>query len=279
MLLVDRDDWEPWFNALIAKPRVFQYVFALLEARRYRASDTGLSRRQLATLDSDKLLSSLRDGTRGWRRFSFIELVYMGIVFQVMAFGLWHSQLTYLWKAFFSTELTQEPDLSFGKYEGEYAITQVWAGKQVLLLVQINGYVTICDSSRLIEVLDRFDVPYIVIHLNSIVNEVFRTIGAPEQPVTSNVETLLATSLESRLPVKEKQILSIIRDNAYSEITMTKKDKGKIIVRAGREYDVGAGTTLEMILQRLTTGDFKDVSVKKRNGSIVSYTEVTTFKI
>ena len=277
MILADKQN-QDWFITLNTDPRL-KHISAFLDARRFTASDTGLTRRQLAALDADDLLSHVRGETRAWRRFSLKELAYIGVILQLKTFGFQHSQLKHLWQAFFGADPATLSLLSFGKFEGEYAINQAILGDQILFFFQQDGFVVICDSERSLEMLDFCDLPYTVVHFNSIVAGIFRTLGLGDLPVTSNVETLLAESLESQLSGKEKQILSIIRDNAYSEIAMTKKDKGKIIVRAGRVYDGNADTSPEMILERLTTGDFKDVSVKKRNGRIVSYTEVTTFKI
>ena len=277
MILADKQN-QDWFITLNTDPRL-KHISAFLDARRFTASDTGLTRRQLAALDADNLLSQVRGETRAWRRFSLKELAYIGVILQLKTFGFQHSQLKHLWQAFFGADPAKTSLLSFGKFEGEYAMSQVFVGNQILFFFQQDGFVVICDSERSLEMLDFCDLPCAVVHFNSVFAGIWHTLGLGDLPVTSNVETLLAQSLESHLSAKEKQLLSIIRNSAYSEITMTKKDKGKIIVRAGRVYDGNADTSPEMILERLTTGDFKDVSVKKRNGSIVSYTEVTTFKI
>lgn len=283
MLFVEQDDFGAWLLGVFSPElHLSHFNASILNAKRYRAADTGLSRRQLATLDADSLLSSLRAGNRGWRRFSLKELVYFGIISDMTGFGLRHRQLKDLWQAFFGTEMIDLHVLtrvSFGHYEGEYAILKVLMGEQILLLVKQDGYVVICDSKHSLDVLDRFELPFVAVRLNPIVNLVLQRIGLPSSPVTSNVETLLAESLESRLSVKEKQILSIIRNNAYSQIVVTKKDGDTFVVHAGREYGGDPDISPEMVLRMVTGGDFRDVSVTKRNGVIVKVTEVETFKI
>lgn len=277
MILANKQN-QDWFITLNTDPRL-KHISAFLDARRFTASDTGLTRRQLAALDADNLLSRVRGETRAWRRFSLKELAYIGVILQLKTLGFQHSQLKHLWQAFFSDDPATLSPLSFGKFEGEYAINQAILGDQILLFFQQDGFVVICDSERSIEMLDFCDLPYVVVHFNSIVAEIFQTLGLGDLPVTSNVETLLAESLESQLSGKEKQILSIIRNNKYSEIRITKKNGDKFVVHAGRVYDENADTTPETVMRMLTTGDFRDVSATTRNGKIVKITEEDTFKV
>lgn len=277
MILADKQN-QDWLITLNTDPRL-KHVPAFLDARRFTASDTGLTRRQLAALDADNLLSQVRGETRAWRRFTLKELAYIRVILQLKTFGFQHSQLKPLWHAFFGADPATLSLLSFGEFEGEYAINQAILGDQILFFFQQDGFVIMCDSESALQMLDFCDLPYVVIHFNSIVAEVFQTLGLGDLPVTSNVETLLAQSLESKLSGKEKQLLSIIRDDAYSEITVTKKSGDTLIVHAGRVHDGSADTTPETIVQMLTTGDYKDVSVTKRSGRIVRVSEEDTFKI
>ena len=277
MILADKQN-QDWFITLNTDPRL-KHISAFLDARRFTASDTGLTRRQLAALDADDLLSHVRGETRAWRRFSLKELAYIGVILQLKTFGFQHSQLKHLWQAFFGADPATLSLLSFGKFEGEYAINQAILGDQILFFFQQDGFVVICDSERSLEMLDSCDLPYTVVHFNSIVAGIFRTLGLGDLPVTSNMETLLAESLESKLSGKEKQLLSIIRNNKYSEIRITKKNGDKFVVHAGRVYDENADTTPETVMRMLTTGDFRDVSATTRNGKIVKITEEDTFKV
>jgi len=292
MVLVDPHELDSWRTYVTTS--AYQRTAWLLDARLCRPSDTGLSRRQIAELDADHLLGMDRGQTRGWHRFSFKGLVYVGVVIQAKSLGLHHAQMAALRHAFVDTELIRPPASpgpspdNIETYEGGFAINQVFKGENMLVLVDDVGSIIICEQSRLPEALDGYERPCVIIGLNATVSRALRALervaeieGHETEPLppAAAIETRLATALESRLTPKEKKLLDIVRDGAYTEIRVTKKNGEPRLVYAKGIYQATEETRPDAILGLLAAKDFTDLSITKRDGQIVKYTQEDTYKL
>lgn len=251
-----------------------------LNTKRLKVSETPLSHRQANTLDEDKLLNTDRKTKRGWRKFSFKELVYILIVNELKKFGLKHEQLKYLWKVFFKKHVKQKVnEIKIDKFIGDCAIGCTFAQVEIKISIDSDGNVIFYDPFHSV-FLDTISgsKSQIIIRLNDIVNTLLKQMGQNPIPLTCSQSSLLFENIPDVSP-KEQELLKIIRDKNFSVVKVKKKDGEIAVVYAETILDTSKGLKQIDLIKLINDKDYQDVSIIKRDGKIVNFKVEETIKL
>ncbi|MFA5828331.1 MAG: hypothetical protein WC841_03170 [Candidatus Shapirobacteria bacterium] len=163
----------------------------IFNQKKYTIADTPLSYRQANTLDKDKLLNDNRTGGKGWRKFSFKELVYIDIVLDLKKFGVKHEQLKQLWQSFFKEpDGLLVPSLVPNRGESEIAISSVFGGVEMVLCIDSDGEILYFDPQFSTKY-SQSSKPLIRVSLNVVINKIIKLIIKEELPVEDSIKKLI----------------------------------------------------------------------------------------
>lgn len=232
----------------------------------FTVSDTPLTYRQINSLDGDNLLTTDRNKKKGWRKFSFKELVYVLIVHELKKFGLKHEHLKQLWKLFFETNVA------------ETAIGGVFGLVEIIMTIDSEGQVIFYDPIHyLLFSNDRKSV--IQIKLNDIVNSILEKTGKSELIPKWSITQEIYDKNDINLSGKEEELIKILRDKSYTAIRVKKKDGDEILVYAERVKNGVSEYTPQDLLKVINSKDYQDINIAKRDGKIVNFRVEETIKL
>lgn len=238
-----------------------------VNTKRYTVSDTPLTYRQTRTLDQDNLLPKDPKRAKGWRKYSFKELVYILIVYELKQFGLQHEQLKGLWNSFFGRS---------GKSVGDIVIGCVFGEVEILMAVDKDGKVSFYDPIHFI--LLRKEGSSLVVRVNDLVNKLLKQIGKEAIPIKYSTQKAYLDMVDTEATEKEKVLLDVLRNKDYSTIRV-KKSNGQISVIYAGKNSVNAGDITPKELKSIVSEkDFQDINIIKRDGKIVNLTVEETIK-
>jgi DNA-binding transcriptional MerR regulator len=249
-----------------------------LNKKRFKVSDTLLTYRQVNSLDTDKLLATDRKVKKGWRKFSFKELVYVLIVKELKKFGLKHEQLKKLWEAFFKQPAKNRiKGIEINRFIGELCIGCTFGQVEIKVAINSEGEIVFYDPPHSI-VLDITSTskPLIVIRLNDIVNELLKKMGKEPIPISQSLSQNILDNVKN---VKEEELLKIINNKTFSVIKIKKKNGEIDTVYAERINEPNAKITAQDLIKIINSKDFQTVTATKTNGIIVKYKTEETYKL
>lgn len=239
-----------------------------VNTKRYTVSDTPLTYRQTRTLDQDNLLPKDPKRAKGWRKYSFKELVYILLVYELKQFGLQHEQLKGLWDSFFGRSSKSVGDIVIGCVFGEV---------EMFLILKGNGSVSFYDPIHFLLLRDS-QSSALVIKINDIVNKLLTQIGKNPLLVRWSLQNSYFNKANVEVTSKEKVLLNILRNNDYSTIRI-KKSNGQIsVIYAGKNSLNKGDITPEDLKKIVSEKDFQDINIIKRDGKIVKLTIEETIK-
>jgi hypothetical protein len=238
-----------------------------LNFKRFTVSNTPLSYRKVNSLDSDNLLGTKRENTLGWRKFSYKELVYFEIIFELKKFGVKQDKLRDLYESFFKEPSTdkKQPDL-ISKNDSEMAITLVFRGVEITLVFYADGKMFFCDNPHLIRI--ESSSPQIRMSLNKIVNHLHKQLDFDQIRTVQNYGNYIFENF-SLTTSKEKEILNLIRNNEYSSIEIKKKDGEVLMVHV--EHVISKKININEIMKIINLKKYATILITKRDGKIVNH--------
>lgn len=236
----------------------------------FTVKNTAMTPRQIQTLDSDNLLGKQRKDEKKWRKFSLKELVYLLIVADLKSFGLEHNQLRGLWNTFFNENTHISEAHVDTKLVSEMAIGCTLLGAEIILTIKDNGEVGFFDSSHYVAL--GYRKPHIQLIFNDYVKKVLEFTGKKMPQVNWSLY-----SEYFKLSIKEEDLLKIIRDGSYKNITVKKKN-GEIELVSAEKIDNNE-LSPEKLLKLIKDKDFQDISIVKRDGKIVNLKVEETYKL
>lgn len=257
-------------------------ITEFINKKEFKVSDTPLTYRQINSMDEDNLLSNDRENKKGWRKFSFKELVYIYIISELKKFGLKHEQLTQLWEAFFKEptppDISKPADIQINKGIAEDALGCVFGQIEITLCVDSKGNIVFYDQARY-AFLYQTSKPQVHINLNSIANSLLAKFGYIQIPVNDSLQKAVFNWNKIDMTKKEEKLLEVIRNEDYTTIEVKKKNGEAHILHAGKIHEDESNVTVNDILKMVKEKDFQDISISKRNGKIVNYKIEETIKL
>lgn len=246
-------------------------IFKFISEKRFTVSDTTLTYRQINSLDEDNLLNDTRKEKKGWRKFSFKELLYLLIIAEVKKFGLKHEQLYNLREAFFGGK--DSP-----KGYAELAIGCVFGHTQILLTIDSSGNIVFYDPQLYILHSSFGKQPQITLELNIFVNSLLKKIEHEEFIPKFTVLSEFSKGMNSDINPTEKEILNMIRDENFRTIRVEKKNGEVELAFAEKTIDTN-GLTSNDVLDIIHKKDFQNIQILQRSGKIVNLKVEEAYKL
>lgn len=248
-----------------------------INTKSFTVSDTPLTYRQTNTLDKDNLLPKSPNRKKGWRKFSFKELVYVLLVSELKQFGLQHEQLRYLWNCFFrEPKKVNGIPITPNKSIADTVIGCIFGKVEMLLAIDKDGLVRFYDPVHFI--LLRQETSSLVVRVNDVVNKILKQGGKDTIPIKYSTQRAYLDMVDTETTEKEQVLLNVLRNKDYSTIRV-KKSNGQISVIYAGKNSVNAGDiTPEELKKIVSEKDFQDINIIKRDGKIVNLTVEETIK-
>jgi len=239
----------------------------------FTVKNTPLSYRQINTLDNDSLLSAGRRKEKGWRKFSYKDMIYLLTVLELKKYGLTHDKLRPLWDSFYETS-EKDPSYISGR-TAEVIIGCILAGVEIVLTIDHEGNVIFYDPDNYATFPIRQD-SYIYINVNSIANRVREMMHKDPFPINYSLRQQF---LRGVISSKEEELIQIIRNDDYINIKIKKKNGEVSTVQAKRITKGDKQINPKEILKSLEERDYQNISITKRDGNIVHYDIEDTYKL
>jgi len=191
----------------------FEEMRILINEKKYKVADTGLTYRQASYINKN-ILEDDRKNKQGWRKFSLKEVIYLSLVQELRLFGLNDNQLINLKKSFFSNKYIVVSDL---------AILLVLQGIKIHLIIDNNfgiGYFNTVNFNYLFE---KDEKAYINLNFNEFVNDVWEKLGK-KRVEYKNINDLLGDNI---VETKDKKMIDLVKQKGYKEFYYKTKTKGE----------------------------------------------------
>jgi hypothetical protein len=259
-------------------PESIEYV----RRKQFRVSDTQISYRQINSLESSGVIDNSRSSENKWRLFSFIDLLHLQMILACRAYGVKNEQLLGLKQQFFEKEkVIFRNKKEYRLFEGEYAILATFSGIRVGWMLFENGNSFFTDMQGFIQhngTKKPDSNSYLYLNINKILKDIFaKTKSDKLFRVPPSLFQILRHNNVFGLTKKEIDILDIIREESYSNITIKKKSNGTINVYGATQID-GNKINEEDMMKVFATMDYSNIKIQKRDGSIVNYEIEDVFK-
>lgn len=238
-----------------------------INAGPFPVSATGLSYQQVNWLTKDGLLgASEKAGERGWRKFQFREIVYLRVLSELRSFGVGNDALHGLHQLFYGNTATADE-----------IILACLKASETTLLFYSDGTGFVLSPERLFKAEKADDEAVkrsaIRVSISRAVREALRFIGL--EP-TDALLTLGRMIQRFSLTPKEQEVLDLLRNGNYKEISITKKDGDTWLVHASNSTE---GVTVENVIRELLTKDYATIHVAISDGRLVYMNVEDTIKL
>ncbi len=248
--------------------RVFGLCEQVLE-RRWSVSDVGVPSRWISHWDRARVLMDVeREGT-GWRKFSFIDYVWLRIVCELRAFGLALPAIRRV-KTILAAPLPVEPQLALRK-------TRERSSYNVLLLLIAEAVVTKAPINLLI----RADGETLLYNESQAGAygpelELFRTAPHVCVPLTGMLgEMIRRNSIDfivPRIPLlsrAEAETLALLREGRLQRLEAILESGGSMTVIPPESSDPAA--TERTLLERLMLHPYREIRYETDDGKQVTF--------
>ncbi len=238
-----------------------------ISAGPFPVSATGLSYQQVNWLTKNGLLdTSEKTGGRGWRKFQFREIVYLRILSELRSFGVGNDALRGLHQLFYGNVATAD----------EIILACLKANEATLLLYS-GGTGFVLSPERLFEAEKADDEAVkrsaIRVSVSRAVCEALRFIGLePTDALLTFGRMIQRFSLTS----KEQEVIDLLRNGNYKEISLTKKGSGTWLVHASNSTE---DVAIEDVIRELLTKDYANIHVAVSDGRLVHMNVEDTIKL
>lgn len=241
-----------------------QAVSEILNERRHNIGDTQITSRVINHWQSMGLIDESRESSKGWRKFSLLEAVWLGILMELRGFGFPLEMLakvkTSLEGQYLLLPKTKRR-VSFFEY---YVSLALLRRMPVYLLVFSDGTAEPVYFDQLVASLQHtITKHHVTLSLNGILQQLF-----PKRDLSPLLDRTLEVSDE------EAELLLLLRTGNYDSVTVKRKN-GRI-----ERIDVEETIDLEKrITDILKEGDFQDIEIRQANGKVVSVKRTVKKKI
>jgi len=244
-----------------------EFAHKSLNKKQYKVSDTPLSYRKINYLDEVGALKSERKQNKGWRKFSFKELVYLSIVKELRYYGRSNESIRDFFEEFFKKEKcpTNSADI---------AMLISFSGISVNVVFDNQGN-TGFYSVPMFQALHSKTKSFLSINLNEIMSSVWMQIKNVDLPYKDSLSIIRSIVEDFELDTKETELLAIIRNKDYKQIEVRRVNDDRWVVKASASSDTDISRLKELIEKK----DFGSVTVQKKDGKIMYVKIEDTYKL
>lgn len=218
--------------------------------RKYTVGDTDLPYRVINHWAKNHVLPEGVKSTGGWRKFTFLEVVWLKIVIRFRNFGF----------SLKTISLVRKQVMVFNKQIGRYPIFEhyviksAFSGEDSYIVALSNGNVDIGDSPEIELSKWRKPEDMLLISIKSILNEMGFT----------------ANKSKLNMPITPDEFIALDAISSNSKEVTIKKSKGKIVeVETTKSYD--KNPSLSQINKDFRDSDaFGEMTVKYEKGKLQS---------
>ncbi len=258
------------YHALIQNARIYKLpIYTLKDLQKFFPS---LSYRVLNDWDKKKLISGSRKNQDfGWRKFSAIDIIKFFIITDLRKYGMPIPRIKkIIHDLSHNFVIIKDPntdqDIKTEYLHFEYFVILSSIGEKILLLIDDRQYTLLNNEVNMLHLISSKDfyAPYLLLPFYDYVKKFFKQLTID---IKIKKYSTLHGLLQARFDLKERIILDTIRNDKYREITITKKNKGKMIVTA---ESVRSGKfTKKELLDLIDSHDYQDVKISKVDGRII----------
>ncbi len=250
---------------LLLEPEKLKMLIKLINNRVFKVSDTPLTYRQVNYLDSNDILLDTREDKNGWRRFSIKELVFLSVVRELREYGVKDALLKDVSKVFFSKENVNLSD---------QAVLLPYTQTYIALIIKPDD-IYFADIIGL-NIHEEKTRNYIRININEMLMDIWEQIGKTRIEYMTESKMWSEVIADLYIGDKELEVINLIRNDDYKQITVRKKGKDYIV---SQEKDSEGNITKKDLDKIIDEGEFTDISITKRDGNIVNVKKRNSFKI
>lgn len=228
-------------------------ISSLLNQKEYSAKYiTGVTRRLISHWQVEGLLSDERNEEQTWRKFSLIDILWMGIIGELRELGLSNSKIKNVRSHLFNDEsLANKQSLPLLEYCTMETITYA---APTFIIVDKEGSTEVVNDIDYVEQLKAGKIGHhIIISLNQAVDDNIRPLYT--KPTYSDLTGLSKDELE---------VLAVVRSNDFQSIKITKKN-GEIDMIEGVERIKSESRIIDLLKE----GKYQNIEVKQENGKVV----------
>lgn len=283
-----------WYGFDKSDSAIAQYL--LMKQENFTIKDIGISYTELNYWDKKELLPIVRESDNGWRKFNFFDIVWLGIIRELRAFGISTALIREFKESVFSLI-----ELSTLKQQAQQFLDSIEPVDQHLLAKEIERMMNLIHTQEVKEddVISFFEywlLGSIVRHepvslLFFLSGEVAYWNNASElkndlelrqkrvwNPHTViSLNTIMCDLIEENLIVsylpylsvmnaQEAELLSMINQGKYDSITITFKDHRPDLVLGKKALPPEKRKISEVLLE----GDYQDIHLVQHRGKVVS---------
>lgn len=253
--LVYTGSWydEQFADFLFSKREGFTLLRERLLEPSHTVAQTGETYRVINNWDANGLLFDKEERENGWRKFSFIELVWIQCLVELRKIGLSVSTLKKIRDSlFYFYPVTGK---RFDAHELAFFITRVIGKQDVMLITDAEGLGNFClvadyENSQILQPLP---ASYVVVSLNSIYAKV---VNKPDYAKKNTPLFVLSD--------KEQEVVGKITLEKVSEVNL-KAENGRITKADYKTKKVNPENALDELREMIKEGGRKEVTFKNDN--------------
>ena len=231
----------------------------------YKMADLGVSSRNLSYLEETGLFPKEDRESGNWRKFNYIESIYILTVMALKRFGVKSPEILPFAKGVMRDMYCCDEWSGWGWFFPILGIHT--CGIEVELFFSSDGYCNLLGSELATRHHEGFEDGEIRIRLSSIINQFRKNIGL--EPIKLNKHLTL-------LPLRKSEIAAVHEMRGLAHATeflkIKKTDGGKILV--GRKKTESQNSELaddiKKVMKKHEIDDFTDVAFSVRQGGIAN---------
>lgn len=256
----------------------------IFTAKKAKEFITDLTYRKINSWDEQDLIySSQGDRGKGWRKFSYVELVKLFIISDLRRIGLsTFKMLKILLNVRDSSAVIRDPKgnvfQTFKFLDLEYSIAACVNGSKVVLLIRDEEKpIFICEQDAILLYFASTSAssPVIILPFFSYVNTILKKNTKFQKD--STILGLYETMTRTMMPEKERKILGTIRNKKFLKIELVRSDNEKILI-TGTSHQRG-GISNEDVIKAINEGQYQNVTVTLKGGKKTSIVREEKIKI
>jgi len=218
-------------------------------------------------LTSTGLLDDTREvAGKGWRKFSYVECVYLNIVVALRKFGVKLEAIKPIYELFSQKYDKPERSMYLGLGWLDILIT-VHAGDEMELIIQDDGQVIVCDPQMMSIFGTSATEGSLRISLSAMVNQLRKSNGKKPIGIKHSFGDLPLNSAEVGAVIEMRNL-----EHGKGELHIKRTAKGTVLQKDTIE-DASQAVVTKM--NDLLIEDFGSVIVSKRQGKVVNVKKTT----